>query len=99
MYNDVAYLTNKVKTGTQTEYGDDIYEDVKKPVFVNVKSVTRNEFYSAQVAGFDPQIVFEIADYYDYEGQPFIEYKDVMYKVIRTYRTSVALQIVCQHSD
>lgn len=99
MYNDVAYLTDRVKTGNKTQYGDDIYEDVKTQVFVNVKSVTRNEFYSAQVAGYDPQIVFEIADYYDYEGQPFVEYNDVMYKVIRTYRTTIALEIVCQHVD
>lgn len=99
MYNDLAYLTDKVKTGTKNEYGDDIYTDVKTAVFVNVKSVTRNEFYSAQVAGYDPQIVFEIADCFDYAGQPFVEYNDVTYKVIRTYRTSVALQIVCQHVD
>lgn len=99
MYNDIAYLARKVKTGQQTIFGDDIYEYIKSPVFVKVESVTRNEFYSAQVAGYDPQIVFEIADYYDYDGQPFVEYNKVMYKVIRTYRTNVALQIVCQHSD
>lgn len=99
MYNDLAYLTRKVKTGQQNEYGDDIYKLEQKPVFVNVKSVTRSEFYTAQTVGYDPQIVFEIADYYDYEGQPFIEYNGNMYKVIRTYRTNVTLQIVCQHSD
>lgn len=99
MYNDVAYLTEKVKTGEQTIFGDDIYENIKTPVFVNVKSVTRSEFYTAQTAGYDPQIVFEIADYYDYDGQPFVEYNGVMYKIIRTYRTNVALQLVCQHGD
>lgn len=99
MYNDIAYLTEKVKTGTQNAYGDDIYENVKTRVFVNVESVTRSEFYTAQTAGFDPQIVFEIADYFDYNGQTFIEYNDVMYKIIRTYRTNNALKIVCQHTD
>lgn len=99
MYNDVAYLARKVKTGQQNQYGDEIYEYEKKEVFVNVESVTRSEFYTAQTAGYDPQIVFEIADYYDYDGQPFIEYNKVMYKIIRTYRKKVALQIVCQHSE
>lgn len=99
MYNDLAYLARKVKTGQQTQYGDDVYEYERTPIFVNVKSVTRSEFYTAQTAGYDPQIVFEIADYYDYDGQPFVEYEKVMYKVIRTYRTNISLQIVCQHSE
>lgn len=99
MYNDIAYLTKKVKTNETTEYGDAVYTEEKTQVFVNVKSVSRSEFYSAQVAGYDPQIVFEIADYFDYEGQEFVEYNDVMYKVIRTYRTTIALEIVCQHVE
>lgn len=99
MYNDLAYLAEKVKTGEQTIFGDDIYDYIKTPVFVSVKSVTRNEFYTAHIAGYDPEIVFEIADYYDYDGQKFIEYNNTMYKVIRTYRTNIALQIVCQHSE
>lgn len=99
MYKELAYLTEKVKTGEQTIFGDDIYDYIKTAVFVNVKSVTRNEFYTAHVAGFDPEIVFEIADYFDYDGQQFIEYNNVIYKVIRTYRTNISLQIVCQHIE
>lgn len=99
MYNDVAYLTRKVKTGQTTIYGDDIYEYIRTPVFVNVKSVTRSEFYTAQTAGYNPEVVFQIADYFDYDGQPYIEYEHTLYKIIRTYRTNVALEIVCQHSD
>ena len=45
MYNELAYLTEKVKTGEKTIYGDDIYDYKKTAVFVNVKSVTRNEFF------------------------------------------------------
>lgn len=99
MYNDLAYLAEKVKTGEQTIFGDEIYDYIKTPIFVNVKSVTRTEFYTAQTAGYNPEIVFEIADYFDYDGQQFVEYNDTMYKVIRTYRTDISLQIVCQHGD
>lgn len=99
MYNELAYLTEKVKTGEQTIYGDDIYDYKKTAVFVNVKSVTRNEFYTAHAAGFDPEIVFEMADYFDYNGQQFIEYNEAVYKIIRTYRTNISLQIVCQHIE
>jgi len=99
MYNDLAYLVKKVKTSNVTQYGDPIYDEVKTEIFVKIESVRQTEFYTAQMAGYDPRIVFEIADYYDYDGQEFIEYEEVLYKVIRTYRTGVALQIVCQHVD
>lgn len=99
MYNDIAYLTKKVKTGTFNEYGDEIYTYDQTKVFVKVKSVSRSEFYAAQNAGYDPQIIFEIADYYDYNNQPFIEYNGAMYKVVRTYRTNISMEIVCQHDD
>lgn len=99
MYNEIVNLVEKIKTGEQTIFGDDIYDYLKTPVFAKVKSVTRNEFYTAHVAGFDPEIVFEIADYYDYDGQKFVEYNNEMYKVIRTYRANISLQIVCQHTE
>lgn len=99
MFNDVAVLIKKVNTGNVDEYGDYIFSEERTEVFVNVKSVKYSEFYTAQVAGYNPQIIFEIADYYDYDGQPLIEYENVLYKVIRTYRTTIALEIVCQHFD
>lgn len=99
MYKDVACLIEKVNTGEVDEYGDDIINEVETEIFVDVKSVTRSEFYTAQQAGYDPQIVFEMADYYDYDNQPLIKYEDVVYKIIRTYRTNVSLQLVCQHYD
>lgn len=99
MYNDIAILINKIKTDNVDEYGDDIFEEERSEVFVNVKSVKYSEFYSAHIAGFNPEIIFEIADYYDYKGQPLIEYDGEIYKVIRTYRTTISLQIVCQHYD
>jgi len=99
MYNNVAYLITKTNTGTVDAYGDDIFNVTEKAIFVNVESVKRTEFYTAQTAGFNPQIVFNIADYYDYSGQSLIKYDDVTYKIIRTYRTGVGLQIVCEHYD
>lgn len=99
MYNDIAYLINKKDTGTVNEYGDTIFEDKKTEIFVNVEAVKRSEFYTAQTAGFNPQIVFNIQDYYDYNNQPLIEHEGIVYKIIRTYRTGVGLEIVCEHYD
>lgn len=99
MFNDVAKLVSKVNSGTRDSYGDPIYTETKTEVFVNVKSVTRIEFYTAHEAGFDPQIVFELADYEDYTGQEFVEYESVRYKVIRTYRKTTTIELICAHVD
>lgn len=99
MYNDIAYLINKIDTGTVDEYEDTIFRDERTEIFVNVESVKRSEFYTAQTAGFNPQIVFSIQDYYDYNNQPLIEYEKNVYKIIRTYRTGIGLEIVCEHYE
>ena len=99
MYNDIAYLIKKRKTENVDVYGDPIYEEVETIVYVNVESVKRSEFYTASQAGFNPQIVFVIADYYDYDNQPLIRYNSVVYKIIRTYQIGNSLQIVCEHYD
>ena len=100
MYNDVAILTEKVYSTTTTdEYGDPVVSENTSEVFVGVKSVNRAEFYTAQTAGFDPQIVFMLSDYLDYNDQNYIRYNGVLYKVIRTYRKGVELELVCAHVD
>ena len=100
MYDDVAILTQKVYSTTTTdEYGDPVVSEVTSQVFVGVKSVNRNEFYPAQTAGFDPQIVFMLSDYMDYNNQSYIRHNGVLYKVIRTYRKGIELEIVCAHVD
>lgn len=99
MFNDVATLVSKVNTGNLDENGDAIFDEVETDVFVNVLSVGMNEFYVGQQAGYNPSITFEIADYEDYSGQQFIRYNGVLYKVIRTYRKSIMLEIVCQYYE
>ena len=100
MYNDVAILTEKIYSTTTTdEYGDPVVTENTSQVFVGVKSVTRSEFYTAQTAGFDPQIVFMLSDYLEYHGDPFVNYQDIMYKVIRTYRKGIELELICAHED
>ena len=100
MFNDVAILTEKIYSTTTTdEYGDPIVTENTSQVFVEPKSVKYTEFYAAQTAGFDPQIVFMLSDYLDYHGESFVKYQEVMYKVIRTYRKGQMLEIVCAHED
>lgn len=99
MYNEVIKLCKKVNTGNRDENGDLIITFSKTEVFCAIKSVARSEFYTARQAGYDPQIIFEIADYFDYNDEQIVEYCEKFYKVIRTYRTGTTLQIVCAHAD
>ena len=100
MYDETAILTRKVYSTTTTdEYGDPVVTESTSQVFVGVKSVNRAEFYTAQTAGFDPKIVFVLADYLEYSDQPYIRYNGVLYKIIRTYRKGIELEVVCAHVD
>lgn len=95
MYDELIYLVSKSEEPEVDEYGDDVYKDVLNARLVEVKSVGMKEFYQAQTAGMKPEIVFELADFYDYDGQEEIIYQGFKYKVLRTYRKGVPLEIVC----
>lgn len=87
MYNNVAYLIEKVHTGTYDKYGDEILENRLTEVFCNILSIGTNEFYQAQTVGVKPEIKISIADYLDYNGQQEVLLDDYKYKVLRTYRS------------
>lgn len=95
MYDETIYLISKGHTGEKDEYGDEILKIVKKPVFAEKKSIKRTEFYQAQSSGYKPEIVFELSDRIDYDGQQEIEHEGVIYKVLRTYETGTKIEIVC----
>jgi SPP1 family predicted phage head-tail adaptor len=93
MYNDVISLLTI--TQTVNEIGDTIESITKSDVFAMVKSVGMREKYEALNVGLKPELVFELADYYDYADQEHIEYDGKRYKVLRTYRKeSNELEIV-----
>lgn len=95
MYNDIIQLISKRITDQKDEYGDYVVEETKREVFAEVLSVGMNEFYQAMTAGLKPQIQLEIADYYDYQNEEELIYENVRYKILRTYRKGVPLEIIC----
>lgn len=60
----------------------------KRAVFVELTSVTRNEFYNAYNAGLRPEIVARLELAEDYQDEKQVEIREKLYRVIRTYRTS-----------
>lgn len=96
MYNEVIKLVSYTDTEDIDEYGDVITIRNERPVFAMVKSVGMKEFYQAQSLGLKPEIVFVLSDYLEYSEEKEVIYKDVVYKVLRTYmKSSNELEITC----
>ena len=96
MYNDEIFLVDIVNTvnnnGTVTE------TETRTRVNARVESVKRNEFYMAKSAGFNPEVVFVISNYRDYNHQRYADWNGRRFVVARTYRAvdETALEIVCE---
>lgn len=62
-------------------------------VFAEIRSVSRREFYEAKNANIDPELVFKLTDYADYNGQKVFVYNNERWRVIRTYTNGQTLEI------
>lgn len=59
----------------------------ERTVFCSVKSVGYQEYYIAREHDLNPTLVFVLADYAEYQGEPVVIYHGERYRVVRTYRT------------
>ena len=84
MYNEVITLLH-VNTHVN-EYGDTVKTTESKEVFAQVRSAGMKESYEALALGYKVEYTFVLADYYDYDGQEYVEYQNKAYKVLRTFR-------------
>lgn len=72
----------------------DAPDNIENEVFAEVLSASQNEFYKARENGLEPELVFMLTDYGDYDGQKVIVYDEKRWRVIRTYIREEALFIV-----
>ena len=90
-YNEVIYLQQPIMHDDGTEGA------ILTKVYCAKTSVGFNEFYSANQAGFKPEIKFVISDYRGYSDEPLVRYNNNLYNVIRTYQLGEReLEITCQ---
>ena len=68
-------------------------------VMARVRSVRQSEFYAAQNAGLQPEVIFILANYAEYNRQKFIEWDGVRYRVLRTYVDGDAIEITCSREE
>lgn len=72
----------------------DVPDNIQNEVFAEVMSASQNEFYKARENGLEPELVFKLTDYGDYNGEKILVYDDKRWRVIRTYIKEEALFIV-----
>lgn len=97
MRDQLIYFLDYI-TGEET----DVYGDKKEvpqrseEIFAELLSISQTEFYQAQTSDKKPEIKFKITDYLDYQGQKYLIYENIRYKIMRTYRTqNNELEITC----
>lgn len=82
LFRDVANLI--AVASAEDSDGYDTTIETRTEVFVDVKSVTREEFYRSMQAGKELVIAFDIRAC-DYDGQSRIEHSGKQYKIVRAY--------------
>ena len=81
----------------QTVHG--VYETPEESlhrVFCEVRSVTRSEVYQALAVGVNASIVFVLSLAEDYNGEKECVYKNVRYRIIRTYMSDDGIELTCE---
>ena len=81
-WRDKAVLIREEKTVNANGYKDTT--TTRREVFVNKKSATRSEFYTAKQAGDKIALVLEVRGA-DYRGETLVEYEGRFYEVVRNY--------------
>jgi len=81
--NNDAYLVSR--TFTEDEVGNQIATTTKTLIPVEVRSITRDEFYRAGEQKLNPEMVVTTAAE-NYSGQELIEIDSVTYAIYRKYR-------------
>ena len=77
-------LTLISQTIIEDEIGNQIPEEIKTNIYCGLKSIGRNEFYTAAKSGLRPEVVFVIHNY-EYSDEKEILFEGKRYKIIRTY--------------
>lgn len=87
MSNDVIQLVSlpTLRTGA--------VDEAERTVFANVRSVGQRETYAAAAVGVKPEYTVQLADYLEYNREPFARVDGRLFKVYRTFRSNKKLEL------
>ena len=83
------------------EYGDPVVKETTRTVFCREASIGQKEFYQAHATGLQPEIKLILPDYLEYDNEQLLRYtprgqaKEQLFRVLRTYRKGLELELVC----
>jgi len=95
--SDVCYLINANPAPHGVHERPTVTE---RMVYCQVKSVSRSEFYQANMAGMNPEWVLKLSDIAEYQDEMILKFRGGKWKVLRTYMTGDGgLELTIQRSD
>lgn len=65
-------------------------------VYVEVRSVGMRESYEARAHDLNPEVVFILSEYSEYQNEPRCRWNDVEYNIVRTYVNGLRLELTCE---
>ena len=66
----------------------------QQDLVATLRSIGQSEFYQAHAAGYKPELKFVLADYLDYNGEDLVKHDGTLYRVLRTFRNGLELELV-----
>lgn len=95
VYADVCYLIKEASRGVFAEG-----QVQRRKVFCTVRSVGRNEYYSADNVGLQPELILKLSREKEYQNELTLEFREKKYSIIRNYRTpDGGIELTIQRSD
>ena len=88
--DDVCYL---IAENPQAHGVFDKPQEPEIPVFCQVLSVSRSEYWHALQNGIEPSFVLRFSEYADYHGEKLLQFRGKRWRVIRTYVTDHAVEL------
>lgn len=76
----------------------DTTSETSRQVFCSVRSVGMTEAYTALSNGLNPQFVFVLSDYADYQGEKICSYNGKRYRIVRTYRNNQQIELTVEEA-
>lgn len=92
----IADVVNLIAENPEAHGVFETPEESAQMVYAEIRSVTRSEAYAAKSAGLNPEWVFRLTDYADYDGQRIAAWNGMRWRVIRSYRDGQSIELTVQ---
>lgn len=89
-------VVDEVATLIKRVYTAGVWTETDRQVFCGIRSIGQSEFYQANATAYRPELKIVLADYLEYNGENIVQYNGQRYRVVRTYRTGLELEIVLE---